>query len=70
MGQLECVSRYVNERFEEAIKEGFEKGFEKGMEENSKEIAISLLKNGLSEEFVALNTKLPLSCVRKLKAEC
>ena len=74
MGQLECVSRYVNERFEEGIKEGMEKGIkegmEKGMEESSKEIAISLLKNGLSEEFVALNTKLPLSRVRKLKVEC
>ena len=37
--------------------------------EKAKEIAVSLLKNGCTPEFVAENTGLPLDEVKKIQSE-
>ena len=83
MGQLECVSRYVEEQVSKRVEEEmneyvkkFNQEFaeqitrevtEKVTKENSERIAINLLNTGNNINFVAHNTNLPVNRVIELK---
>ena len=59
----------LEETLEKGIKQGMEQGMEKGIEQSKKEIALNLLKLGISIEQIHKATSLSIEEIEKMKNE-
>ena len=63
---IEMRKKWENKGLQKGIQEGMQKGKQEGRKEAILEIAMQLLEEGLSVEFIAKVTKLPISEIEKL----
>lgn len=59
----------ISSGFRHGMKQGIQKGIEKGIEKEKREIAIELIKSGISVEIICKTTKLSKEEVKKLEQE-
>ena len=67
MGAVADITKYVKPKLEEAEKRGIAEGMEKGIAEKAHEVALGMLKEGMSIEVVSRITGLSKEEIKRLR---